>query len=39
MCGGIGERVDNLQLLDDRSGPPVRDDERQCVFVGLTALR
>ena len=33
MCRGIGERVDNLQLLDDRSRPPVRDDERQCVFV------
>ena len=33
MCRGIGERVDNLQLLDDRSRLPVRDDERQCVFV------
>src|SRR5580693_8556706 len=33
MCGGIAERADDLQLLDDRSGPPVRDDERQCVLV------
>ena len=27
--GGIGERLDDLQLLDDRAGPPVRDDEWQ----------
>jgi len=25
----VGERVDDLELLDDRAGPPVRDDERQ----------
>ena len=29
----IGERIDNLDLLDDRPGPSVRDDERQRVFV------
>jgi hypothetical protein len=29
VCGGIGKRVDDLELLDDRAGPPVRDDERQ----------
>ena len=33
MCGGIGERFDDLHLLDDRSGPSVRDDERQRVLV------
>ena len=27
--GGIGERLDDLHLLDDRAGPPVRDDQRQ----------
>ena len=30
---GIGERIDDLQLLDDRARPSVRDDERQRVFV------
>ena len=30
---GIGERLDDLQLLDDRAGPAVRDDERQRVLV------
>jgi hypothetical protein len=30
---GIGERLDDLQLLDDRPGPPVRDDQRQRVLV------
>lgn len=33
MSGGIGQRFDDLQLLDDRPGPPVRDDERQRVLV------
>ena len=33
MGGGIGERIDDLQLLDDRAGPAVRDDERQRVGV------
>ena len=31
--GGIGERLDDLQLLDDRARPPVRDDQRQRVLV------
>jgi len=35
MCRGIGEWLDDLQLLDDRAGPPVRDDERQ----GIVMLR
>jgi hypothetical protein len=30
---GIGERLDDLQLLDDRARPPVRDDQRQCGLV------
>ena len=29
----IGERPDDLQLLDDRAGPAVRDDERERVLV------
>jgi hypothetical protein len=33
MRRGIGERVDNLQLFDDRAGPAVRDDERQCIVM------
>src|SRR3712207_7634479 len=31
--GGIDEGIDDLQLLDDRSGPPVVDEERQRVVV------
>ena len=30
---GIGQRIDDLQLLDDRAGPAVGDDERQRVFM------
>jgi hypothetical protein len=30
---GIGERIDDLELLDRRARPPVRDDERQGVLV------
>ncbi len=30
---GIGERLDDLQLLDDRARPPVGDDQRQRVLV------
>ena len=33
MCRGIGQRIDDLQLLDDRAGPAVIDDERQRVVV------
>jgi hypothetical protein len=29
----IGQRIDNFQLLDDRAGPSVRDDERQRIFM------
>src|ERR1700716_3675051 len=36
MGCGIGEWTDDLQLLDDRAGPPVRDDERQRVFMFRT---
>jgi len=31
VFGGIGERLDDLQLLDDRAGPAVRDDQWQRV--------
>ena len=30
---GVGERLDDLQLLDDRARPPVRDDQRQRVLM------
>ena len=36
MRRGIGQRVDDLQLLDDRAGPSVRDDERQRIFMFRT---
>jgi hypothetical protein len=29
VFGGIGERLDDLQLLYDRAGPAVRDDQWQ----------
>src|SRR5215212_76622 len=31
--GRIGKWIDDLQLLDDRAGPSVRDDERQRVVM------
>ena len=33
VCRRVGERLDDLQLLDDRAGPAVRDDERQGVLM------
>ena len=33
MGRGIGQRLDDLQLLDDRAGPAVRDDERQRILM------
>src|SRR5258705_10490769 len=36
MCRGIGQWIDDLQLLDDRPGPAVRDDERQRIVVFRT---
>ena len=32
---GIGQRLDDLELLDDRAGPAVRDDQRQRVRRAL----
>ena len=29
----IGQRIDDLHLLDDRAGPAVRDDHRQRIFM------
>jgi hypothetical protein len=29
----VGERTDDLEHLDDRAGPAVRDDERQRIFM------
>ena len=36
MGRGIGERINDLQLFDDRAWPPVRDDQRQGIFVFRT---
>src|SRR5215470_3813712 len=36
MSRGIGERIDDLHLLDDRARPTVRDDERQRLFMFRT---
>src|SRR5215467_9753691 len=36
MRCGIGQGLDNLELLDDRAGPTVRDDERQRMFMFRT---
>src|SRR3712207_2830310 len=33
VCRRIGKWIDDLQLLDNRPGPSVRDDERQCIFM------
>ena len=33
MCRRIGQRIDDLQLIDDRAGPSVLDDERQRIFL------
>ena len=33
MRGGIGERVDDLELLDHRAGPAMRDDHGERVLV------
>jgi hypothetical protein len=33
MGGGIGERSDDLQLFDHRTGPAVRDNQRQRIFM------
>ena len=36
VCGGIGQRIDDLHLFGDRAGPSVRNDERQRIFVFRT---
>jgi len=33
VCRGIGQSINDFQLLDDRAWPSVIDDERQRVFV------
>ena len=33
VCGWIGQGLDDLQLLDDRAGPSVRDDQGQGILV------
>ena len=34
--GWIGQRIDDLQLLDYRAGPAMRDDERQRIVMFRT---
>jgi len=36
VCGGIGQRIDDLHLFDDRAGPSVSNDERQRIFMFRT---
>src|SRR5262245_26197449 len=36
VCRGIGEWIDDLQLLDDRARPPVCDDEGQGILMRRT---
>src|SRR5258708_40176863 len=36
MGRGIGKWIDNLQLLDDRAGPSVGDDQWQRIFMFRT---
>jgi hypothetical protein len=38
MRRGIDERVDDLQLLDDRARPSVRDNDRQRIFMLRTSV-
>jgi hypothetical protein len=33
MGRGIGQPIDDLQLLDDRAGPAMRDDHRQRIVM------
>jgi hypothetical protein len=33
VCRRIRQRIDDLQLLDDRAGPPVGDDQRQRIVM------
>ena len=39
MRGGIGQRIDDLHLFDDRAGPSMRDDQRQRIFVFRTNVK
>src|SRR3546814_7742145 len=36
--GRIGQRLDDLQLLDDRSRPAVGDDDRQGILMLRTSV-
>ncbi len=36
VCRWIRQRIDNLQLLDDGTGPSVRDDQGQRIFMFRT---
>ena len=38
MRRGIGQGTDDLQLLDDRAGPAVGDDERQRILIFRTNM-
>jgi hypothetical protein len=38
MRRGIGQRFDDFQLLDDRAGPSVSDDERERILMWRTEV-
>jgi len=38
MGGRVGQRIDDLQLLEERAGPPVGDDDRQGILVLRTNM-
>ena len=38
MRHGIGERIDDLELLDDRAGLAVGNNERQRIFMFRTNM-
>src|SRR3954452_2594403 len=38
MCRGIGQWIDELELLDNRAGPSVADEERQRLLMFRTNM-
>jgi hypothetical protein len=38
VLGGIGQRIDDFKLFDDRARPSMRDDHRQRILVFRTHM-
>src|SRR5215207_185469 len=38
MCRGVGQWIDELELLDNRAGPSVADEERQRILMFRTNM-